>query len=427
MPNYIDLGAIGTGFKQGVELRNLFEENRRNKILEQRQNLLFEQQQKQYELEQENQNQYMKSEQLMQQKMQEAYDQNTGRIDLKKISEMYGFVKPEVFQKYSKIAGEHNSNFEAFDRDKIQDQIDLFALDKSKYEAQAQAFDIIAGKLKSGVTNPMKWQAYVNTARQNGLNIPEGIEALQTQQEREQFLSGFIDENTSLSQQQKNQLADYERNLKEQAMKRSLANENLETESKKVVLEKNKYDLLEKQQKAEKFEREKDYDHIPGFKVLPNVKITERSVNTIKEAYPKFDNVNRMVQELRALYNSVGNQLTGDEASKMESLVTLIKLDAKSPELFNLGVLNGGDAKVLDNAMPNPSSIKVGAKKAYLGNYFQNKLDAFDDYMSNKANEIYKANGFEQIEKIGRKIPNKEGWNELEVDGKKIKYKLINK
>lgn len=133
---------------------------------------------------------------------------------------------------------------------------------------------------------------------------------------------------------------------------------------------------------------------VPGFKPLSNVRITDDSVKKIKEAQPQIETMRTSIRELLELYKKSGIQITGDEASKMQARVRTIQLLAKSPEFFNLGVLNGPDLDILEGAIPDPTKIRTGISKMYLGDNVQNKLDQLLNLVNTRSTAFYKANGF---------------------------------
>ena len=68
---------------------------------------------------------------------------------------------------------------------------------------------------------------------------------------------------------------------------------------------------------------------------------------------------------------------------------------AKGPEFYNLGVLTGPDLRLLEETIPNPASIKEGVKKQALGD-ISVKLNNFKNMLTQKGNQFYNLNGFEQ-------------------------------
>lgn len=144
---------------------------------------------------------------------------------------------------------------------------------------------------------------------------------------------------------------------------------------------------------------------IPGLRPIPGIKITDTSVNKVKDAQPEIQLMTQMIDELINKYNTTGSVFTGDDAADYSSKVRNLQLIAKSPSLYNLGVLTGPDLKLLEEAIPNPASIREGVKKQVLGNTIV-RLNNFKQLLSKKADAFYTANGFQKIEKSPVSQPN---------------------
>jgi hypothetical protein len=83
------------------------------------------------------------------------------------------------------------------------------------------------------------------------------------------------------------------------------------------------------------------------------------------------------VDQLSGLYRQHGSQLTGPAAAKMRTLVNDIRLVAKSPAVFNLGVLNGPDLQILSGVIDDPTKLEGITKNAAALRDFSTELETF--------------------------------------------------
>jgi hypothetical protein len=151
-------------------------------------------------------------------------------------------------------------------------------------------------------------------------------------------------------------------------------------------------------------ETESNVGALPGFRPIPGVRITDESIGKVKGLSPDIESMKTMAGNLISKYNTMGMRFVGNEAADYMSQVRNLQLLAKSPSLYNLGVLTGPDLMLLEQAIPNPSSIKEGAKKQVLGD-LSVKLKNFRDLLDMRGNQFYRINGFE------REPPKQEGSN----------------
>lgn len=144
-----------------------------------------------------------------------------------------------------------------------------------------------------------------------------------------------------------------------------------------------------------KGETEANQTAIPGFKPIAGVNITNDSVKKVKSAASQIEMMKKLADDLITKYNKMGTVFTGDDAADYSSKVRNLQLMAKGPEFYNLGVLTGPDLDLLEQTIPNPSSIKEGVKKTVLGD-LSVKLNNFKDMLNTKSQQFYRFNGFEQ-------------------------------
>jgi hypothetical protein len=154
---------------------------------------------------------------------------------------------------------------------------------------------------------------------------------------------------------------------------------------------------------------ESNLEAIPGFKPIQGYKITDESVKKVKGAAPLVNNMNKIVDEILTDFKSKGYKFTGDDAAKYSANVRYLQMLAKSEPVFQLGVITGPDLMLLEQIIPNPSSIKEGMKSTVLGSV-EGRLKEFKQNLNNGATEQFKANGFV------RDVPK----------GKAVKYVRIN-
>jgi len=142
-------------------------------------------------------------------------------------------------------------------------------------------------------------------------------------------------------------------------------------------------------------ETEANLGALPGFKPVAGARITDESIGKVKGLSPDIESMKAMADELIQKYNTMGMQFVGNDAADYMSKVRNLQLLAKSPALYNLGVLTGPDLTLLEQAIPNPASIKEGAKKQVLGD-LSVKLKNFRDLLEMRGNQFYRINGFER-------------------------------
>ena len=142
-------------------------------------------------------------------------------------------------------------------------------------------------------------------------------------------------------------------------------------------------------------ETESNQTAIPGFKPIQGVKITDDSVRKVKVAASQIEMMKSLADDLINKYNKMGSEFTGDDAADYSSKVRNLQLMAKGPEFYNLGVLTGPDLSLLEETIPNPSSIKEGVKKQVLGD-ISVKLNNFKNMLTQKGDQFYSLNGFEK-------------------------------
>ena len=143
-------------------------------------------------------------------------------------------------------------------------------------------------------------------------------------------------------------------------------------------------------------ETDANYNALPGFRPIPGIKITDDSVTKVKSISPDVETMKILADELIKKYETMGSVFTGNDAADYTSKVRNLQLLAKSPALYNLGVLTGPDLSLLEQSIPNPASIKEGVKKQVLGD-LSVKLKNFRNLIDTRSNNFYKSNGFEQI------------------------------
>jgi len=151
----------------------------------------------------------------------------------------------------------------------------------------------------------------------------------------------------------------------------------------------------ERMKKITSGEADAETSDIPDLKPISNIAITKDSVKRVKEAYPMIKGVSNEINGLKDLYNKVGIELVGADAARLKSKVRKIQLQLKSKAFLDLGVLNGPDLDLLEEVVPDPSTLKAGAKKAAFGKVFEGQLGELLDFVDSRGEMFYRANGFE--------------------------------
>lgn len=140
---------------------------------------------------------------------------------------------------------------------------------------------------------------------------------------------------------------------------------------------------------------ESNVNAIPGFKPIDGIKITDDSVKKVKDAAPLISNMNNIVDTILSDIKAKGSKFTGDDAAKYNANVRYLQMLAKSEPVFNLGVITGPDLMLLEQIIPDPSSLKQGMKSTFLGSA-EKRLNEFKTNLNYGATEKFKANGFER-------------------------------
>jgi hypothetical protein len=146
---------------------------------------------------------------------------------------------------------------------------------------------------------------------------------------------------------------------------------------------------------------------IPGYRPIAGAKITDSGVENVRKVSPDIETMKGLTKEILDKYKSSGSKIVGNDAAWYFSKIRQLQLLAKSPALFNLGVLTGPDLMLLEQTIPNPASAKELLKKQIFGD-IDVKLNSFNDFIDSRGKAFYRANGFEpDVSKSTRKV-----WNE---------------
>ncbi len=149
---------------------------------------------------------------------------------------------------------------------------------------------------------------------------------------------------------------------------------------------------------------------IPGLAPIPGVAITKDSVKNIKTVAQANDNVKKLLGEIRDIYSGKedpktgkrsggsGTEFAGNTARTLASKIRQLQLTIKGPEFVNLGVLAGPDLMLLEEMLPNPTSLGSNLKSItpFMGDPVLPQLNSFEEYIDGKFNSALERNGFQK-------------------------------
>jgi hypothetical protein len=95
---------------------------------------------------------------------------------------------------------------------------------------------------------------------------------------------------------------------------------------------------------------------IPGWARNPNVRVDEPDVRMLRDASAQTQTLKAGLDKLEALFRKHGNtKLPSAERAAVKLLVTDLKLQAKGPAMYQLGVLSNQDNELLSQVVPDPA------------------------------------------------------------------------
>lgn len=133
---------------------------------------------------------------------------------------------------------------------------------------------------------------------------------------------------------------------------------------------------------------------VPGYEMTGTVKPTVDEAKDLRKAKATAQQLSGKLQELRDLVDKYGSfEYGGEGGAKMSSLATEIQLLAKSPEIYQLGVLTGPDMTLLEKITASPDSLdslftRDSTRKAQLGAQAKSVQD--------KLNSVAESRGYKQ-------------------------------
>lgn len=153
------------------------------------------------------------------------------------------------------------------------------------------------------------------------------------------------------------------------------------------------------QDRADK-QKEKDEQYqattkIEGAEVQPGFRPTVLDADKARKAKAARDAIDRQLKELDTLYDDSGTNLVGDDAARMEGIVSDLKLQVK--DLASLGALSASDIKLLEEQIPDPTSWAENAKGMAFGNdRYKAKSDQFRKTTESKYDTTLGAYGYKR-------------------------------
>lgn len=95
---------------------------------------------------------------------------------------------------------------------------------------------------------------------------------------------------------------------------------------------------------------------VPGWSRDPSVRVDEPDVRMLRDASAQTQTLKSGLNKLEALYRKYGNtKLPSAERAAVKLLVTDLKLQAKGPAMYQLGVLSKQDDELLSQVVPDPA------------------------------------------------------------------------
>jgi len=134
--------------------------------------------------------------------------------------------------------------------------------------------------------------------------------------------------------------------------------------------------------------------------IIPN--ITE--VKTFRKLTASLDVFEKSFEKIDKIIDATGPELTPDRlTAKGRRIAKILQLEAKGPELFNLGVLTGNDEEILSTIIPSDPTAFVGffntgiADKAAL----KARFTEFRDFINNRITSRASSLGFRRKQTAG--------------------------
>lgn len=112
--------------------------------------------------------------------------------------------------------------------------------------------------------------------------------------------------------------------------------------------------------REDKVEETKAKAYLEGYELAPDARPGDKELSDIRGVQANTWTIKDTVAELKRLYQTHGNSpLPGPVKARMSQLATDLKMAAKGPEMYALGVIAGPDEKILDRVISDPTSANA--------------------------------------------------------------------
>lgn len=157
------------------------------------------------------------------------------------------------------------------------------------------------------------------------------------------------------------------------------------------------------QKRTEKVEKETAEFNVPGLDRTGEVRPSPSDISKLRTRVSDTDSLNKKINRYKELVDKRGSfEWGGTDGTEMESLANDIRLAAKSPSLYDLGVLSGPDLDLIDKSFADPSafrSILTGTDSR------KKQIDTFQNGLNDKLSSSAKSMGYGVP---GQKVSNME-------------------
>jgi hypothetical protein len=115
--------------------------------------------------------------------------------------------------------------------------------------------------------------------------------------------------------------------------------------------------LQEETAKNKNEQERREYSNVGGWRLKPGATPTMDDAKQFKEAAVSAGNMSKAIDDLMSLVNQHGTEVAPTQAkSLMQAKLRDIQMLAKSPALYQLGVLTGPDMQILEQVTSDPTS-----------------------------------------------------------------------
>lgn len=99
---------------------------------------------------------------------------------------------------------------------------------------------------------------------------------------------------------------------------------------------------------------------LDGYDLSPEAQPSPPEMTSIRKAWAATKTIDETTRELEKMFRQYGNSpLPGHAKARMGQLATDLKLAAKGPEMYALGVIAGPDEALLDKVIPDPTTANA--------------------------------------------------------------------